>query len=218
MVQHVVERCRESGAFQEIYVATDSPRIAEAASQVGAKALMTSENCATGTDRLAEALQHMACPPQAVLVNVQGDEPALHPQALRQLVENFRPDLDMATLVRPLKAEEAQNPNVVKVALSMQGRALYFSRALIPHARTQTPPQRWAHIGLYAYSPAALLRMAGHPPSPLELAESLEQLRALEMGLSVLCIPCQYASVAVDTPEDVPLVEAALKTLYASHF
>jgi len=216
MVQHVVERCQASGVFQEVYVVTDDERIAQAARQCGAKALMTSEHCLTGSDRIAQALQQIACPAQALLVNVQGDEPALPPGALRQLVEAFEPGFDMATLVRPLKAEEALSPHVVKVAISLQGRALYFSRALIPFARSEAvpAPPRWAHMGLYAYRPEALLRMAGHPPTPLEQSEALEQLRALEMGLSLQCIPCAYSSVAVDIPEDVPLAEAALRKAF----
>jgi 3-deoxy-manno-octulosonate cytidylyltransferase (CMP-KDO synthetase) len=218
MLQHVFERCRESGVFQEIYVATDDERIAWAARRFGAKTLMTSEHCMTGTDRVAEALQYISCPPQAWVVNVQGDEPALHPGALRRLMENVEPGFEMATLIRPLRPEETLNPNVVKVAISLQGRALYFSRSLIPCARSETipPPQRWAHIGLYAYRPTALQNMARHPPTPLEQTEALEQLRALEMGLPLLCIPCAYSSVAVDTPEDVPLAEAALKNLCPS--
>jgi len=212
MLQHVFERCQESGVFEEIYIATDHPRIAQAAARFGAKALITSENCRTGSERIAEALQHISCPPQALLVNVQGDEPAVHPGALRQLVENFEWGMEMATLIRPLKPEEASNPHVVKVVASLQGRALYFSRALIPCAR-QEVAQRWAHIGLYAYRPEALLDMARHPPTPLEQTESLEQLRALEMGMSLLCIPCTYSSVAVDVPEDIPLAEAALRAL-----
>jgi len=215
MVQHVFERCQESGVFQEIYIATEDERIAEAALGFGAQVLMTSKNCMTGTDRIAEALQQMVCPPQAWVVNVQGDEPAVPPKALRQLVEHVEPGFEMATLIRPLRPEEAQNPNVVKVAVAQGGRALYFSRALIPFARLEAAPapSRWAHIGLYAYRQEALLRMARHPPSPLEQTEALEQLRALEMGMSLQCIPCTYSSVAVDVPQDVPLAEAALRKI-----
>jgi len=215
MVQHVFERCQESGVFQEIYVATEDERIAQAACQAGAKALFTSPNCTTGTERVAEALQQISYAAHTWVVNVQGDEPALPPGALKKLVENLDANVEMATLVRPLKPEEANNPNVVKVAVSFQGRALYFSRSLIPYARSQaTPPlQGFAHIGLYAYRPTALLTMARHQPTPLEQTEALEQLRALEMGMSLLCIPCTYSSVAVDVPEDLSLAEAALKTL-----
>jgi len=218
MLQHVFQRCQESGAFEEIFVATEDERIAQAARHFGAKAIMTSADCTTGTERIAQALTHIACPKETLVVNVQGDEPAMPPAALRCLVQNFRPEWEMATLVRPLKPEENNNPNVVKVALSLDGRALYFSRAPIPYARAAANPplQRWAHMGLYAYSPSALCLMAQHPPSPLEQTEMLEQLRALEMGFSCFCLPGDFSSVAVDTPEDVPLAEAALQNLLAN--
>ncbi|MCL2011874.1 MAG: 3-deoxy-manno-octulosonate cytidylyltransferase [Cystobacterineae bacterium] len=214
MLQHVFQRCQESGIFQEVYIATEDQRIAQAAAQFGAKTLITSASCLTGTERIAQALEQIPCSRQTLLVNVQGDEPALPPEALRHLVQHFEEGFHMATLVRPLQAEEATNPNVVKVAFSSRGRALYFSRALIPYAQPPAPPpQRWAHMGLYAYRKAALLRMAQHPPSLLEQSEALEQLRALEMGLSLLCIPCAFSSVAVDSPDDLPRAEMALQHL-----
>ncbi|MCL2179356.1 MAG: 3-deoxy-manno-octulosonate cytidylyltransferase [Proteobacteria bacterium] len=214
MLQHVFERCQESGAFSAVYVATEDERIVCAAKHFGAKAILTSPDCRTGTERIAQALSSIPCPKEALVVNVQGDEPAVPPGALRQLVQLFDPSFEFATLVRPLQPEEASNPNVVKVAFSPQGRALYFSRSLIPFARSPLPLYPyWAHMGLYAYCQTALLRMAQHPPTPLEQTEMLEQLRALEMGMSCLCLPCHYVSVSVDTPEDVLPAETALKNL-----
>lgn len=210
MVCHVVDRCLESGVFQRVIVATDDERVAAAVRAAGGEAVLTSPACQSGTDRVAEVVRKLEAPAPEVVVNVQGDEPAIEPRALADLVACFRePQVSIATLVRPLQESERGNPNVVKVVLGLDRFALYFSRSDIPHARG-AEPSRWAHLGVYAYRRDALLRFAALPPSPLEQVESLEQLRALENGMRIACVPTEHASVGVDRPEDVAAAEALL--------
>lgn len=210
LVQHVVDRCTEAQVFSAIIVATDDERIAGAVRHFGGQVAMTSVACPSGTDRVAEvARQH---PDAQVLINVQGDEPLISPDALRELAAAFEdPEVRMATLIRPLLPEERQNPNVVKAVLAANGDALYFSRADLPFDRDgsadpSTP--RYAHLGLYGYRRETLLEVAGLPPSLLEQTERLEQLRALEAGIRIRCRPTLHASFGVDTPEDLARAEA----------
>ena len=211
MVQHVWERCLRSDAFSEVLVATDDERIRDAVERFGGQAVLTSPHCASGTDRVAEVAR--ARPDVRTFVNVQGDEPLIHPDALRSIAMALaRPEVEMATLVRPLDEDERQNPNVVKVVLARSSFALYFSRADIPFQRGQEGfPPRYAHLGLYGYRRDVLLELARLPPSPLEEAEKLEQLRALECGFRILCLTSLHRSVAVDTPADLVHAEALLR-------
>lgn len=213
MVEHVWRRCQDAGAFDEVLVATDDVRIQEVVARFGGTAVMTSPACATGTDRVAEVARTR--PGVDVWVNVQGDEPLLDPQALKVLVELFQdPTVQMGTLVRPMEAAEVPNPNVVKAVLAVNGDALYFSRAALPFIREaghEGSVRRWAHIGLYGYRHETLLRLASLTPTPLEEAEKLEQLRALEHGLRIRCGQVRWSTVAVDVPEDVARVEAVLR-------
>ncbi|MBN1203710.1 MAG: 3-deoxy-manno-octulosonate cytidylyltransferase [Myxococcaceae bacterium] len=213
MVEHVWRRCQESRAFDEVLVATDDPRIQEAVARFGGAVVMTSPTCPTGTDRVAEVARGRAG--VDVWVNVQGDEPLLDPEALKVLAGLFRdPEVRMGTLVRPLEAAEVPNPNVVKAVLAVNGDALYFSRAALPFIREaghEGSVQRWAHLGLYGYRHEALLKLAALPPTPLEEAEKLEQLRALEHGLRIRCGKVHWSTVAVDVPEDVARVEAVMR-------
>lgn len=214
MVEHVWRRCQESLAFHEVLVATDDERIRRAVERFGGTAVMTSPACATGTDRVAEVARSRSG--VDVWVNVQGDEPLLDPKALETLAGLFAdPEVRMGTLVRPLEAAEVQNPNVVKAVLALNGDALYFSRATLPFLREAGADgnvQRWAHIGLYGYRHETLLRLASLPPTPLEEAEKLEQLRALEHGVHIRCGRVHWSTVAVDVPEDVARVEAVMRT------
>ncbi len=212
MVEHVYRRCTEAGCFDSVVVATDDARIAAAVAGFGGEAMMTSPAHASGTDRLAEVARKVAA---EVYLNVQGDEPAVHPASLRALCALFEaPEVELATLVRPLDEAERANPNVVKAVLDERGDALYFSRADLPYPRAEVAGlKRWAHLGLYGYRQATLLKLAALPPTALERAESLEQLRALGHGLKLRCGVTPHRSQAVDTPEDVPRAEAALKTL-----
>jgi 3-deoxy-manno-octulosonate cytidylyltransferase (CMP-KDO synthetase) len=201
MIQHVFLRCTEAQVFDRIVIATDDQRIADAARAFGAETVMTSPDCASGTDRVAEVAGSSDA---QVVINVQGDEPALPPASLRALVEP--PFDELATLVRPLKDDERPSRNVVKAVLDETGHALTFTRA----ADAKTP---WAHVGLYGYRRETLLKLAALPVSPNERRESLEQLRALDAGLRIHCRTIAAATQAVDVPEDLPKAEAALAAL-----
>ncbi len=207
MIQHVWNRCTEAGVFDAVIIATDDARIADTAQKFGATVELTSATHVSGTDRVAEVAGRRK---GDVFVNVQGDEPAIHPEVLRALAHAFAdPTVAMATLVRPLDENERSNPNVVKVVRDEQGFALYFSRADLPFARGDVA-HRWAHLGIYGYRRDTLLRLASLAPTALEKAESLEQLRALGHGIRILCVPTTHRGQAVDSPADVPLAEAAL--------
>lgn len=217
MVQHVWERTVASGAFSRVLVATDDPRILEVVHGFGGEAQLTSPDCATGTDRVAEVARlHEDA---QVLVNVQGDEPLISPDALRALAAAFEdPSVQMATLIRPLHEDERGNPNVVKAVVARSGDALYFSRADVPFERDPQPATgqpgnstpRWAHLGLYGYRREVLLKLARLPPSPLEEVEKLEQLRALENGIPIRCRVTSFESLGVDTPGDLARAEQRL--------
>ena len=212
MVHQVWLRCQESEAFGRVVVATDDTRIMSAVKSFGGVAMMTSPDCASGSDRVAEVMKHTPGGANDVFVNVQGDEPALAPLALKALVARFDDAaVEMATLVRPLEQAERENPNIVKVARAEDGAALFFSRFDIPFARVAVPLARWAHLGIYAYRRATLESVSGLKPTALEETESLEQLRALGHGVRIHCIETEHATVAVDRPEDVPLAEALLR-------
>lgn len=211
MIQHVVERCREARVFERIVVATDDDRIEQAVRAFGADVQRTSPHCPSGTDRVAEVARALGLVGHQVVVNVQGDEPAIDPAVLRILVGRFDDAaVELATLVRPLLPEERTNPNVVKAVLDEHDRALLFSRADLPFTREDVGLERWAHVGLYGYRVETLLRLASLPPTKLERTESLEQLRALGHGVQIHCARTSRPSVAVDRPEDVAAAEAAL--------
>jgi 3-deoxy-manno-octulosonate cytidylyltransferase (CMP-KDO synthetase) len=211
MIQQVWQRCIESGAFSRVIVATDDEQIASVASSFG-EVIATPSTCSSGMDRVAAAAKLL--PQASSIVNVQGDEPALHPDSLRQLVEILdHPDVEMGTLVRPLDGSELGNPNVVKAVLAVNADALYFSRSEIPYPGSESGATWYAHLGVYGYRRDVLLRLASLPPSPLEQREGLEQLRALEHGIRIRCAITSHRSVGVDTPEDIPRAEQAIRTL-----
>jgi 3-deoxy-manno-octulosonate cytidylyltransferase (CMP-KDO synthetase) len=211
MVVHVVERAREAGCFDEVIVATDDERIARAATLGGARAVLTGP-CRSGTDRVAEAVREL---PADVVLNVQGDEPALPPENLKLLAGFLRthPEVPIATLALSGTANDLDDPNVVKVVCDLTGRALYFSRAAIPYPRNPRVDIVLRHVGLYGFQREALLAFASWPETELERAEGLEQLRALAHGLAIHVLPATADSVAVDTPEDIASAEAALACL-----
>ena len=202
MVEHVYRRA-SLAAVDVVIVATDDQRIVDAVEEFGGIACLTRADHLTGTDRLAELTAQMPCD---IVVNVQGDEPFIDPAALNALIEPLRRDRaeQMTTLCRPLMpGEDVLSPHLVKVVRDLHGRALYFSRAPIPYPRTTAGAQPAAHIGVYAYRRATLLRLAALSPSPLELSESLEQLRALEHGIAIRVVESAYVSLSVDTPDDL---------------
>lgn len=213
MIAHVVARAIDAGCFAEVLVATDDDRIAEAARAAGARAVMTGE-ASSGTDRVAQAVRDI---PADVVVNVQGDEPALPPGNLRGLTTLLldHPDVAMATLALAGTPEDLGSPNVVKVVTDLTGRALYFSRAGIPFQRHASPELIRRHVGIYGFQRETLLRFASLPEVALERAEGLEQLRALAHGIPLHVLDVTESSVGVDVPGDIPLAEQALRTLLA---
>lgn len=215
MIQHVYERCIEATCFNRVIVATDDDRIARTVKDFGGAVHMTDPACASGTDRVAEVVEALGLHHADVVVNVQGDEPAVHPDSLASLAQTFDDThVEMATLVRPLREDERGNPNVVKAVLDESNFALYFSRADLPFQRDAgSLTQRWGHVGLYGYRAGTLKKLAALPPTALEKTESLEQLRALGHGIRILCRETTHPTQAVDSPSDVPLAEAALARL-----
>jgi 3-deoxy-manno-octulosonate cytidylyltransferase (CMP-KDO synthetase) len=211
MVAHVVARAREAGCFAEVVVATDDRRIADAASAAGAAPVMTGA-ARTGTDRVAEAARGVAA---EVVVNVQGDEPAVPPASLRTLATFLleHPEVPMATLALPAANTDLLDPNVVKVVCGVSGDALYFSRSPIPYPRSPETGVARRHVGLYGFQREALLVFASWPEAVLERVEALEQLRALANGMAIRVLDAAGDSVAVDVPDDVPRAEAALRAL-----
>lgn len=211
MIQHVYERAREAKLPAGVLVATDNEQVFTAVKDFGGEAVMTSPHHPTGTDRLAEVAARLD--DVDVIVNVQGDEPLIEPTIIDQLAGEFLTiaDLKMATLAAPLLETEYDMPSAVKVVTDLEGYALYFSRSLIPHPRNQVDGQSfYKHIGIYAYRRDFLLKYAALPPTPLEKTESLEQLRALEHGHRIKVLKTEFASVGVDTPEDLELVNAII--------
>ena len=209
MLLHVLEAARAARKLSRVAVATDDDRIAAAVRGAGGEAILTSPDAASGTDRLAEAARSI---PADIYVNIQGDEPMMSPENIDRAVEALvdSEKRDIATLAIPLPAGESADPNTVKVAVARDGRALYFSRAPIPFPRSGAPAYR-KHLGIYAYREAVLAALAALPPSPLERAESLEQLRWLEAGYDIWVAPALSDSIGVDTPEDLARVEEFMR-------
>ena len=215
LLQHVVERCRQARALSELIVATDDPRIADVASRF-VRVEMTRPDHPSGTDRVAEVAARCDCD---AVVNIQGDEPLMEPSVVDAVAGALRHS-EMATAATPLRrAEDFDNPNVVKVVVSRSGRALYFSRRTIPYLReaaggsVSDPLAAFPflkHLGIYGYRRETLLRLVQLPPSSLEQAERLEQLRALENDIPIAVVPVEHDSVGVDTPEDAARIERRL--------
>lgn len=213
LVQHVWERCKQCSRLDDLAIATDDERIRDAAEAFGATVIMTSPDHPTGTDRIAEALKSL--PTATHIVNIQGDEPLIEPDLIDELAATMAadPSLDMATAANPLDPADpaVQDPNVVKVVTALDGRALYFSRSPLPYFRNSVDGLPvFRHKGIYAYRREFLETFVTWPPSPLERAESLEQLRALENGASIKVLPTTDTSPGVDTPEQALEVERLL--------
>lgn len=212
MIVRVVRQALKARRLSEVWVATDDERIAWTAEEAGAKAVMTPASCRSGTDRIAHAVRDKNV---GLVVNIQGDEPVIAPEAIDACVEVLRrdPKVLMSTVVIPLSDQrEWTDPNVVKAVLAKNGDVLYFSRAPIPHPRDGGMPVAFKHMGLYGYRPAWLRKMAGCPATPLERTEKLEQLRAMENGVVIRAAVRRVESIAVDVPADVRKVEKYLRT------
>ncbi|WP_086871914.1 3-deoxy-manno-octulosonate cytidylyltransferase [Kosakonia pseudosacchari] len=220
MVVHVLERARESGA-ERIIVATDNEEVMHAVQAVGGEVCMTRADHQSGTERLAEVVEKCGFSDDTVIVNVQGDEPMIPPAIIRQVAENLAArDVGMATLAVPIhSAEEAFNPNAVKVVMDAEGYALYFSRATIPWDRDRFAQSRemigdtfLRHIGIYGYRAGFIRRYVSWQTSPLEQIEMLEQLRVLWYGEKIhVAVASVVPGTGVDTPEDLARVRQELR-------
>lgn len=216
LIQRVVEQCRKAKSLREVIVATDDARIADVARQF-CRVEMTRADHPSGSDRIAEVAARCECD---AVVNIQGDEPLIDPAVIDAVATALK-ESEMSTAATPIRTvEEYDNPNVVKVVTDAAGRALYFSRRTIPYLReaaARPAKEQMAafpflkHLGIYGYRRETLLKLVQFPISPLESAEKLEQLRALENGIAIAVVKVDYDSVGVDVPADVARVEALLK-------
>lgn len=217
MIERVYKQALKTKYANEVIVATDDARIAAEVTRFGGTVIMTRDDHPTGTDRLAEVASKR--PDIDIIVNVQGDEPIIDPSTIDRAVQPLIADaaLDMSTIAAPItNPEEIESNSIVKVVRDREGNALYFSRFPIPFHRdpdAQSKQSYFAHIGLYVYRRDILLKLASLSPTPLEQAEALEQLRALENGIRIRVVDVEKRSPAVDRPEDVEVVENALKAL-----
>jgi 3-deoxy-manno-octulosonate cytidylyltransferase (CMP-KDO synthetase) len=210
MVEWVWRAAAHSGMMDPVVVATDSEEVAAVCRERGIPVVMTSPDCASGSDRVREAARQIDAD---IYVNIQGDEPTLNPEFFPPLLGLFeRPEVEVATLAVRCPPEEIADPNAVKVVTALDGRALYFSRAAVPFDRDGTGFIGYRkHLGIYAYRKAALERFAALAPSPLEKIELLEQLRLLENGIALYVAEAPCDTIGVDTEADLLRAEAMLK-------
>lgn len=218
MVQRVYEQAKRASLLSHVVVATDDERIAEEVRRFGGEVRMTPVEIQSGSDRIALVAREF---PSDIVVNIQGDEPLIDPllidQTVRALMDD--PHASVATAVKRTSShQDLFNPNVVKAVLDHSGYAMYFSRSPIPHVRDAKRDEEWflgtefyKHFGIYAYRAEFLQHYTTLPPSPLEIAERLEQLRVLENGYRIRCVVTEYESVPVDTPEDLQKVITLLR-------
>lgn len=223
MLQHVWQRAMESSA-ESVVIATDDERIVAAAESFGAQVVLTRSDHQSGSDRIAECAEHLAWPDDYLVVNLQGDEPLMPSVCLDQLAAllNASPDCEVASLYWPMtEADEVRNPNAVKVVTNSDGTALYFSRSPVPYPRGYPDVEaalsagiEWKrHLGLYAYRLKALKRFTASEPTPLEMAERLEQLRIMEQGGRIaMAIACEFIPAGIDTAEDLERVQRIIES------
>ncbi len=212
MLEHVFERASRARYLTSVVIATDDQRIYDEAKRFGAPVRMTRADHLSGTDRVAEVA---SADDAQIVVNIQGDEPLIDPAAIDAAVLSIldHPEIPMGTLKKRIEdPAEIDNPNVVKVVTNFAGDAIYFSRATIPYLRGNESLTRFKHIGLYVYRRDFLLSYSDLPVGPLEKAERLEQLRALENGYSIRVAETEYESIGVDTPEDFERVTKLYET------
>jgi 3-deoxy-manno-octulosonate cytidylyltransferase (CMP-KDO synthetase) len=206
LIRHVVEAARACGRLSRVVVATDDDRIRQAVEAFGGEGVMTRADHACGTDRIAEAVSpaKLNLPDDAIVANIQGDEPDLPAECIDKLIDALEAaDAPMATLATPLAPEAADDPNKVKVVVARDGAAMYFSRARIPFDRDGAGGLRYLlHVGVYAYRAGFLRVFTRLEPTPAERAEKLEQLRALEHGHRIAVAVVDYPGHGIDTPED----------------
>ncbi len=212
VISTTYENVVKTGLFNDVFVATDSEIIFNEIKSNGGKAVMTGQH-ETGSDRIAEAVENINCD---IVVNVQGDEPFLKTEPLKQLMEVFQNDLNKKISLASLKIklqnqEDIENPNHVKVITDLNGFALYFSRSVIPYHREQSiDAEYFRHIGVYAFRKEALLKFSRLPMSPLEQLEKIECIRYLENGMKIKMIETDFVGVGIDVPEDLEKARAIL--------
>ncbi len=217
LLQRVVDQIRKAKGLKKILVATDDKRILDLCKKITAEAVLTDSELASGTDRIYQAVlkANEKINSDDVVINIQGDEPLIPPQWIEKMIDYFKKNskIQILTLAHPLTQEELENPNSVKVVLNSLEQALYFSRFPIPHSKLKmAEPISLKHVGVYAYRFSALEKFCNAPLSPLEKAESLEQLRALDLGIPIHVMKVAGSIQGVDVPEDVLKVEKILKT------
>jgi 3-deoxy-manno-octulosonate cytidylyltransferase (CMP-KDO synthetase) len=200
VIRHVYDNAVATGLFDDVVVVTDSEIIFNEIKLHGGKAVMSKKVHESGSDRIAEAVSEINAD---IIINVQGDEPFLKKEPLEKLIRLFNdPSVQVASMMRKISAEEAINPNAVKVVVDKYNDALYFSRSAIPFARDEAA-QYFLHVGVYAYRKNALLSFTQWPASALELTEKLEQLRYLENGVKIRMAKTDYINISIDTTEDL---------------
>ncbi|MCD6390142.1 MAG: 3-deoxy-manno-octulosonate cytidylyltransferase [Desulfobulbaceae bacterium] len=212
MIWHVYTRACQCPHLKKVVLATDDTRIFSAAENLNIPVLMTSSEHTCGTERVLEAARILKIPADGVVVNIQGDEPALEPAMLSELVEPFRNgEVHVATLAHKIDGDTARNPDQVKVVLTRDSRALYFSRSLIPYPRDDSDEGYYGHIGLYAFRMTTLEQFVALDKGFLEKKEKLEQLRLLENGFAIQVVLTDHKGFGVDRPEDIAIVEQILR-------
>lgn len=220
MIEQVYRRVKKAKSLDDVIVATDDKRIYQAVKKFGGEVFLTPKNIKSGSDRVAFVAKKINCD---IVVNIQGDEPTIKPQMIDQLVESLKkePQIPVATLVRKIENKEnLGNPNVVKVVKTKENMALYFSRYCIPYVSSENGSGKYdksklknyfEHIGIYAYRKNFLLKFTRMPPSPLERAEKLEQLRVLENGYKIKLVETKFKTHPVDNKSDIKIVEKILR-------
>ena len=207
MILHVYERARQCTRLSSVFLATDDDRIRIAAQKWDIPVVMTRKTHPSGTDRVMEAAAKLNLPTNSVVVNIQGDEPALEPAMLTQLVRPFcAADVQVTTLARKISAADVENPDLVKVVFAGDGRALYFSRSPIPYQREIQKDHYYGHIGIYAFRMKVLEKFVTLDQSRLEIIERLEQLRLLENNIDIHIVVTDHQTCGVDRPEDIETV------------
>jgi len=208
MIWHVFDQARQCPELSSIFLATDDDRIRSVAEKYEIPVVMTRADHPSGTDRVREAARKMNLPGDAVVINIQGDEPVVEPAMLAELVRPFsNPEIQVTTLARKINAREAASSDLVKVVFTQNGTALYFSRLPIPYHRDAQEDIFYGHIGLYAFRMPALEKFVALDQSRLEITEKLEQLRLLENNIPLHIVLTEYQSIGVDRPEDIQVVE-----------
>ena len=212
MYWHVYKRSKKCPELSQVVLATDDERIVSSAKSLNVPVVMTRNDHISGTDRVLEAAEKLCVPEDAVVVNIQGDEPILEPAMLSELVKPFEsPEIHVTTLARKSHPKEAENPDLVKVVFAKDHKALYFSRSPVPVSRNRKEYELYGHIGLYAFRMSILRQFVILGPSRLEVIEKLEQLRLLENGIPIHVVITNHRSIGVDRPEDIKTVSKILQ-------